>query len=120
MVSAQRAEVLRHIGTATDEEVLEEFDELVANAVQGDLRAIGAIAVVFGPALLKEARRELARSGCEDDAADVLQNVFVAMTEGSLTFPGERGTGLEWMKRVVREAARRTANNALRFGAVQE
>jgi hypothetical protein len=103
--AAQKRGEWPFIGTATDDEVREQFDELVAKAARGDLRAIGAIAVTFGPELLKEASRELGAPN-HPDAGDVVQEFFLAMTEGTLTFPGERGTGLAWMKRMVRERAR--------------
>jgi len=95
----------RYIATATDEEVREQFDELLGKAVGGDRRAIGAIAIALGPTLLKEAREELGE-GREHEAGDVVQRFFLAMVEGTMVFAGERGTGLEWMKRIVREGAR--------------
>jgi hypothetical protein len=102
---ARRAALLPFIATATDEEVREQFDELVVRAVGGDRRAIGAIAIALGPTLLKEARQALGE-GREHQAGDVVQRLFLAMVEGTMVFAGERGTGLEWMKRIVREGAR--------------
>jgi hypothetical protein len=106
VVSAgRRAALLPFIATATDEEVREQFDDLVAKAVGGDRRAIGAIAIALGPTLLEEARLALGK-GREHEAGDVVQRFFLAMTEGTMVFAGERGTGLEWMKRIVRGGAR--------------
>jgi DNA-directed RNA polymerase specialized sigma24 family protein len=106
VVSAQRGEAFRFIGTATDEELLEQLDELVGKAVGGDLGAIGAIAIALGPDLLKVARRRLGKKR-RHEAGDVLQEFFLAMTEGTMTFAGERGTGLAWMKRIIRASSRR-------------
>jgi hypothetical protein len=47
------------------------FEDLVLRAAQGDRRALGAIAIAFGPKLLKEA--ELCLRG-EFVAEDVLQD----------------------------------------------
>jgi DNA-directed RNA polymerase specialized sigma24 family protein len=100
--AAQKRGEWPFIGTATDEELRDRFDELVGKAARGDLRAIGAIAVAFGLELLKEASRALGAPN-HQDAGDVVQEFFLAMTEGTLTFPGERGTGLTWMQRMIRE-----------------
>ncbi len=105
VVSAVWAGVGRYIATATDEELLEQLDELVAAAVGGDRRAIGAIAIAHGPALLKEARRALGK-GRKHQAGYVLQRFFLAMTEGTMAFAGKPGTGLAWMKSRVRAGAR--------------
>jgi DNA-directed RNA polymerase specialized sigma24 family protein len=105
VVSAARQDAFRSVRALTDEEVREQFDELVAEAARGDLRAIGAIAIALGPTLLKEARRGLGK-GREHEAGDVLQAFFLAMTEGTMAFAGEQGTGLAWMKRMVRQGAR--------------
>ena len=106
---------LRFIATATDDEVREQFDELVGKAVGGDRRAIGAIAIALGPTLLKEARQALGK-GREQEAGNAVQRLFRAMTEGTMTFSGERGTGLAWMKRIVREGARGGSRSAPRLG----
>ncbi len=105
VVSAGHSVVLPFIATATDDEVRDLFDELLGKAVGGDRRAIGAIAIALGPTLYKEARHALGK-GREHEAGDVVQRLFLAMTEGTLRFSGERGTGLEWMKRIVRQGAR--------------
>ena len=107
--AARRDALLPFIATATDEELREQFDELVEKAVGGDRRAIGAIAIALGPTLLKEARRAL-RKGHKHEAGDVLQRFFLAMVEGTMVFRGKRGKGLSWMKRVVRRGARRASS----------
>ncbi len=73
-----------------------------------DRRAIGAITIALGPALLEEARSELGE-GREDEAGEVLQRFFLAMSEGMMTFTGAKGGGLDWMKRAVRREGRRGA-----------
>ena len=55
-----------------DDDLLDDLDELVANAARGDGRAVGAIAIAFGPMLLAVARVELGAAHAADDA-DVLQ-----------------------------------------------
>ncbi len=90
----------------TDEELLDGLDDLVRNAVRGDSRAVGIIAVVYGPMLNDEARAELGPRW-EDDSADILQTMFLAMCEGSMLFPAIRGAAIPWMKRTVREIARK-------------
>ena len=91
--------------TLTDAELLDELDDLVAAAAAGDSRAIGAIAIAFGPLLLKDVHQELGDL-FQQDAGDVLQDFFLALTEGKLIFPSIRGGGLPWMKREVRSLAR--------------
>ncbi len=105
MVSAARAGVGRYIATATDEEVREQFDELVGKAVGGDRRAIGAIAIALGPTLLTEAREALGEAR-EHEAGDVVPRFYLEMPEGPLILWGVGGTGLAWMKRIVWEGAR--------------
>jgi hypothetical protein len=105
MTKTHRNVAIRYIYTATDRELLDQLDELVIDAVSGDRRAVGAIAVVFGPTLLKEIRRELGPPFAQDEG-DVLQSFLLAMTEGTLEFPAIRGAALPWMKRIVRSFAR--------------
>jgi DNA-directed RNA polymerase specialized sigma24 family protein len=89
---------------STDRQLLDQLDELVAAAAAGNTRAIGAIAIAFTPLLLKEARQELGRRH-RQDAGDVLQEFFLALVVGKLTFPSIRGGALPWMKREVRSLA---------------
>jgi DNA-directed RNA polymerase specialized sigma24 family protein len=95
----------RPVHTLTDGELLDELDQLVAAAARGDRQAIGAIAIAFGPLLVKEVRQELGEL-FQHDAGDVLQDFFLALLEGKLTFPSIRGGALPWMKREVRSLAR--------------
>jgi hypothetical protein len=90
----------------TDEELLDGLDDLVRDAVRGDSRAVGIIAVIYGPMLNDEARDELGPRW-EDDSADILQTMFLAMCEGSMLFPSIRGAAIPWMQRAVREIARK-------------
>jgi hypothetical protein len=97
--------VLREIRNLTDEQLLDEFDQVVVNAADGDDRAVGVIAIVYGPALLAEARAVLG-PGLQQDGGDVLQTFFLALMERTLTVPRVRGGALAWMKRTVRGFAR--------------
>jgi hypothetical protein len=90
----------------TDEELLDGLDDLVRDAVRGDSRAVGIIAVVYGPMLNDEARDELGPRW-EDDSADILQTMFLTMCEGRMLFPSIRGAAIPWMQRAVREIARK-------------
>ncbi len=102
---SHRNVAIRYIYTATDRELLDQLDELVVDAVSGDRRAVGAIAIAFGPTLLKEIRRELGPVFVQDEGT-VMQDFCLAMIEGKLTFPPIRGGALPWMKRMVRSVAR--------------
>ena len=85
--------------------LLDPFDELVAHAADGDRRAVGAIAIAFGPDLLAAAEDVL--GPCHRaDAVDVLQRLFLDLCEKSLHFPRIRGGGLPWLRRTVRGLAR--------------
>jgi hypothetical protein len=106
MTRDNRNEAIAYVVTLSDEELLDELDQLVAHGATGDSRAVGAIAIVFSPVLLEEARAELGREH-EQDAADVLQTFYLELMEGQLCFPRIRGCALHWMKRTVREIAQR-------------
>jgi DNA-directed RNA polymerase specialized sigma24 family protein len=83
-----------------------ELDEVLAHALRGDRRAVGAIAVAFGPLLLEEAEAALGRDYAQD-AADVLQEFFLAMVEGDVRLRPVHGRALRWMCGVVRAIARK-------------
>jgi DNA-directed RNA polymerase specialized sigma24 family protein len=91
---------------APDDELLEAFDELVAEAAKGNRRAIGAIAIAFGPTLYDEARDALGPDG-KQDGGDVVQDFFLGLCEGKLVFPAIRGAGIPWMRRTIRAIAER-------------
>jgi hypothetical protein len=95
----------RFIFTATDDELLEDLDVVVLHATQGDGPAVGALAIAFGPMLMKEARMELG-AVWHPLAGDVVQELHVRMLAGELTFPRIRGAAIPWMKRTVRGIAR--------------
>jgi hypothetical protein len=86
-----------------DEQLQDEFDELVMKASRGDRRAIGSIAVALGPMLLKEARGFLGRYAEEDE--DVLQDLLVFLLEQRSPFRPERGRAVVWLRRLVRAIA---------------
>jgi hypothetical protein len=81
-------------------------DELVSNAARGEPRAVGAIAVVFGKVLVREARKELGPM-FEGDAWDVVDQFLWELLREKLPFPPIRGAAVAWMKRMVRETARK-------------
>jgi hypothetical protein len=53
-------------------------------ASHGDERALGAIAIAFGPTLLREARVEL--GPFDSHAGDVLHDFFASLLEGRSRF----------------------------------
>jgi hypothetical protein len=96
---------LAYLEPGIEEIILERFDELVAAAAAGDGRAVGAIAIALGPNLVAEARDALGRD-YEQDAADVVQDVFVKLLEGTQVFPRIHGAGVAWLMRLVRMVAK--------------
>lgn len=94
-----------------DEQLQDEFDELVMKASRGDRRAIGSIAVALGPMLLKEARGFLGRYADEDE--DVLQDLMVFLLEQRSPLRPEQGRAVVWLRRLVRAIAqtRREGND---------
>ena len=88
----------------TDAQARDDFDDLVLRASQGDRRAIGAIAIAFGPMLLKEA--EACLEGDEHEGADVLQDFFLALLERRSRFAPAQGRAIPWMCGAVRALAR--------------
>ena len=95
-----RPESLEH----RDEELLDELDSLVAKAVDGDSRAVGAIAIAFGPTLLEEAYAVLGPDWSHL-GGDVLQDLFLGLCDRTLSFPDIRGAALPWLRRMVRSRA---------------
>jgi DNA-directed RNA polymerase specialized sigma24 family protein len=102
-----------------DAQVIAEFDQLVRHAAAGDRRAIGAIAIAFGPKLLHEARAVLGRR-FEEEADDVLQDFFAWMLEGSSRFQPAHGRAIPWMCGVVRAIARKARGDRKREWAFDE
>lgn len=90
----------------TDERLIDDLDALVVAASQGNRRAIGAIAIAFGPRLLDEARKALGKSFA-DEAPDVVQDFFLSLCEGRSRFVPKRGRALPWMFGIVRATARK-------------
>jgi len=115
------ARKLARLDTQTVQSMLdsrEEFALLVTLASQGDRRAVGAIVAALGPDLLKVARKAL--DGCEDEAADVLQDFALAMLEQRWPFTRAQGDGMAWMCGVVRMIARNRRREARRQAGVGE
>jgi hypothetical protein len=75
------------------------FEHLVLRASQGDRRAI---AIAFGPKLLREA--ELCLRSYEFVAADVLQDFYLSLFENRSRFAPARGRAIPWMREAVRGA----------------
>ena len=77
-----------------------------SQAASGDARALSAVVVTFlGKAPRGIARRELGERW-EEDAQDVVQEIYAAMALGTLASAAsalELGEGLPWLKRLVRE-----------------
>jgi len=90
----------------TDAQLLDELDEVVLRATEGDSQAVGAIAIAFSPMLLEEAREELGPFHEQEDA-DVLQTFCLELMEGQHVFPRIRGAAIPWMKRMIRIIANR-------------
>jgi DNA-directed RNA polymerase specialized sigma24 family protein len=80
------------------------FDDLVLRASQGDRRAIAAVAIAFGPLLLREAKACL--EGYEHEADDVLQDFFLSLLERRSRFGPARGRAIPWMCEAVQALAR--------------
>jgi DNA-directed RNA polymerase specialized sigma24 family protein len=80
------------------------LEDLVMCACDGDRRAIGAIGIAFGPALLRQARAVLGEFAQEDE--DVLQDFLLSLLEGESCFTPGRGRAFRWMCGVVRRIAR--------------
>lgn len=87
----------------TNARLLDDLDALVMRASQGDRRAIGAIAVAFGPRLWREAKAVL--GPFEQEADDVLQDFLLALVDARSRFAPQRGRALPWMIGIVRAAA---------------
>jgi DNA-directed RNA polymerase specialized sigma24 family protein len=90
-------------------------DALVTRAMQGDRRALGAIATHFGPMLLEEARIALKGTG---GAEDVVQDFYLCVLEHEAQFTRADGGGAEWLRRTVRQMAvrRRKGRRTHRHG----
>jgi hypothetical protein len=87
-----------------------ELHALVLAASQADRRAIGAIAIAFGPNLIALAQSEIDRPTAAEEeaaAAELVTELLEAMAQGALVHrPPDPGEGLEWIWRVVSSLAR--------------
>jgi DNA-directed RNA polymerase specialized sigma24 family protein len=95
-----------------DSQLRDEFTALLVKAVHGDRRAIGAIACSHGRKLLKEARDALGPQRASEDE-DVLQDLLVSMTHGTLEFVPDRDEPLEWLRARIRLLASTSATDLL-------
>ena len=92
------------LGEKSDQELLDDLDEVVAAAANGDGQAVMAILVGFAPMLIDTAKDALGVVH-EQDAGDVLQELSVLLLEKRLVFPRIRGAAVPWLKRMVEVAA---------------
>jgi len=99
-----------------DAQIQDEFDGLVVRACNGDGHALAAIAMAFSMRLLDEARMELGHF--TEDADAVLRDFFLAVVAGNACFDPERERAGRWMKRLVREIARRHRAELERDGGI--
>jgi DNA-directed RNA polymerase specialized sigma24 family protein len=91
---------------STDRKRLEaDFADLVAQASTGDRRAIGALGMALGPALLEEASHELGIH--REDADIVLQDFFLVLLARRWRYEPASGDPLAWMAGIIRALARR-------------
>jgi DNA-directed RNA polymerase specialized sigma24 family protein len=89
----------------SDGELLTQLDDLVISATRGDRQAIGAIALSFTRDLLAAANEVLDN---EHDAADVVQDLFLALLEGEIEcLSPPRGRAMAFLLGVVQDRARR-------------
>ena len=86
------------------ETVADALDTRVRDAIRGDHRAVGILAMVLGGFLHDEARAALGPR-FEQGASDVVQDFYLGLLEGRFTFPGIRGCATVWMRRVIRTLA---------------
>jgi|HubBroStandDraft_1064217.scaffolds.fasta_scaffold53648_2 hypothetical protein len=91
-------------------QIQDDFDELVKRAARGDRRAVGSIAIAFGPMILGEARVVLGEYANED--VDVLQDFLLFLIDARSFFHPGHGRAIPWMCRIVHAIAetRRTRN----------
>jgi hypothetical protein len=87
-----------------------DLDALMLAASQGDRRAIAALAIAFGPNLIRLAQSEIDRASVMEEealAADLVAELLEAMAQRALAgSPPERGNPFGWVESVVKRAAR--------------
>jgi DNA-directed RNA polymerase specialized sigma24 family protein len=88
-----------------EEEHRDSFRDLVSRASRGDRNAVLAINFAFRGEILEQARRVLGPFG--DDDEDVLQDFLLTLLAGSSPYEPECGPPRTWMRRSVRNLARR-------------
>src|SRR5271169_236865 len=90
--------------SAAGEPLADALDACVRDAIHGDRRAIGRIAMAFGGLLHDEARAALGPR-FEQAASDVVQGFYLGLLERRFTFPAIQGCATAWMRRVIRALA---------------
>jgi DNA-directed RNA polymerase specialized sigma24 family protein len=93
----------RKTRTFENDDIKDQFDELVVLASRGDRRAIGAIGIAFGPTLLEEARTVLGEF--DQEADDVLEDFLLALVDRRLLFTPAHGRATPWICGIVRAIA---------------
>jgi DNA-directed RNA polymerase specialized sigma24 family protein len=94
--------------SAAGEPLSDALDACLRDAVRGDRRAAGRIAMALGGLLHDEARAALGPR-YEQAACDVVQDFYLGLLERRFTFPRIRGCGAVWTKRIVRALATQAA-----------
>jgi hypothetical protein len=91
--------------TAARKRLAADFADLVSHASTGDRRAIGALGMALGPALLDEAAHELGIHA--EDADLVLQDFFLVLLARRWRYERAMGDPLAWMAGIIRALAKR-------------
>ena len=94
----------RVLDPAGDDARLDELDVIVGRAADGEMRAVGALAIAFGPMLIDEAKAALGPLWAAK-AGGVVHELTVRLLSRELAFPAIRHAGIPWLKRVIRELA---------------
>jgi len=89
---------------AAPDSPIDELDALVHSASIGDRRAIGALAIACSPSLLAQARDALGEERASEDE-DLLQELFVCLTQASLRFVPGWDHAHEWLRAQLRSLA---------------
>lgn len=107
-----------HLQSQTDAQRLDDFDVLVMRASLGDRRALGAVAIAFGPTLLDEARAVM--GDFEHEAGDVLKDFLLSLLEGRSRFTPAYGRAVSWMCGIIRAMARRRRADCELRGQIED
>jgi hypothetical protein len=102
----------------TEEQRRADFDDLVRRAVEGDRRAVGAIAIAISPTLIEQARACLGEF--DQDVGEVLQDFFLCLIERRLLFTPAHGRAMPWMCGVVQAIAQQRRRERERDWAMDD